>query len=1157
MVMKRNMMRWNLYQSIVHSLGRYVAIAVIIALGAGMFVGLRSTRYDMVATGQKYMDQQNMFDIRLLTSYGWETDQLDEIRKLDGIVDAEGIFYTDLIVERDEAGADSVYRFYSMPETINQLVLLGGRMPEKTDECLADGFRNGDSILGSQITISDVNEEDSLDLLKCKSFTVVGYVSTPLYMDMNRGNTSVGNGSISNYFFLPREAFDNDYYTEIHLTIPGEYDIYTDSYNDALSEFSDRIEPDLKPLADKRLNAVREDALAKYHDGLKEYHDGLREFLDSKRDAENGFFYGFKSILDGEETLRHSEEKLIKGEKDIASGKYKLYEAKQELDSAKRKLKKTKASTYETIESANKKLTAQYNETKENLTPIEAGLTEINNGLAPLDGAISTINSNLSALKSQSSNLKAAIASANATINANQAALDHAEENELSEERIDALRAEINACKNAIEGYSAQRTEISSQIDALQGQLDELNATRAPLAAQKDELLSAKNTVMAGLSQIEAGLSQLKAQKSKADQEFAAAEAKIKEGLEQIQEGYDELAWQERKIKEGWEDLKQGKIDWREGYHDYVQEKVKAKKELDDAERELLDADVELSDAKEKIDGMTKNEVIILDRNSNLGYNSLDSSSNIVAGVSKVFPAFFLLVASLVCITTMTRMVDDERTQIGTLKALGYSNWAIISKYLFYAGSSALIGCTTGVILGSIAFPIILWEAYKIMLFVTPRISLCINWSLCLSVVFTYCAVMLGVTWYCCRKELKEVPAELIRPKAPSAGKQLIFENLKVWNKLSFLNKVAVRNIFRYRQRLAMMLLGIGGCTGLLLTGFGLRDSIMNIVNIQFEEVTRYDIETYFRSGRTEEEQEKFLGKLNPYVDGVLFYYQTSVDLDTAERTKDISLIVAPEEITEYIDFHKGNKQVLYPDTDEILLSSGMADMLDLKVGDQITLRSMDLETMAATISGIYDNHVYNYAIMSPYTMEKQWGRIPENQMAYVKVRQGQDSYSVGAVINGLDGVMNVTVNEELANMVNKMMEALNLVVLVVVFCAGLLAAIVLYNLTNINITERIREIATIKVLGFNALETAMYVFKENLVLSVMGSAFGMVLGELLLRFVISQIKIDMIWLEARLSTLSYVLSIVLTLIMGILVDLVFYFRLEKINMAEALKSVE
>ena len=505
----------------------------------------------------------------------------------------------------------------------------------------------------------------------------------------------------------------------------------------------------------------------------------------------------------------------------------------------------------------------------------------------------------------------------------------------------------------------------------------------------------------------------------------------------------------------------------------------------------------------------------------------------------------------------MTRMIDEERTQIGTLKALGYSNAAIISKYLIYAGSGAVVGCGLGVAAGSIVFPVILWQAYKIMLYITDGIVLQFNLMLCGAVVLAYTAVMLFVTWYCCRKALQEVPAELIRPKAPDAGKKILLERLPFWHRISFLNKVTIRNIFRYRQRLAMMMVGIGGCTALLVTGFGLRDSIVNVVDYQFQDVTTYDLQVYFTGGQTEGDRYAFTGRFRDETEHIVFYHQQSIELEANHQAKELSLMVCESDIQNVIDFHRGEEKLSMPRVNEVLLSSGVAENMNIHVGDEILMRNADMQQLTVTVGGIYDNHVSNYAIVIPETIEAQWGQPPEIQMALLQIPQENDVYSLSAAVSSYDGVLNVTISEDFAAMVSNMMTALDLVVWVIVFCAGLLASIVLYNLTNININERIREIATIKVLGFNSRETGAYVFKENLSLTAIGSIVGLGLGYLLLLFVMDQIKIDMVWFKALVMPKSYVLSVVLTMLAACVVDFIFYFKLEKINMAEALKSVE
>lgn len=1122
MVMKRNAMAKNLRQSILGSLGRYLAIMAIIALGAGIFVGLRMTRADMVATGQVYTDDQNMFDLRLVSSYGWARDQLPQIAELEGVEEAEGLFYIDLIA--GTGGEEAVYRFYSMPQSVNRLALLGGRMPENRNECVVDGFRRDDSILGAQLTLSRENDADSLEAMTTTTFTVVGYVGTPLYMDLNRGNTSVGNGSISSCLFVPEDAFDVDYYTEIHVTIPGDHSIYSDAYNDTLDAAADALELQLDPLAQERLERLRQEAEEEYADGLEEYRDGVREYEDGKADVVEELRDALKELTDGEKELADYEQRLTDGEKQIADAKVSIPEGRKTLSQSRQTLAQARVSAYDQISQQSQDMMDEIEFQRNGLEDLTAEALDLSTELLSLETEIMQLELEQSQLDMQIQQVELLI--------------QYAGEEEL-------------------EGYYAQLAQLQAQREECSAQLQELYAQRSELQNRQSQLEREMEQYQSVIDSLQSGIAEAASQLIQMEQQFAAAEAQLEAGQVQLDSYEEELVRREQEIADGWISLEEGKRELADGWVEFWDGMDEANTELNDAARELRDAEQELRSARQTIDDMTENSVYVLDRNSNIGYSSLDSSSDIVAGVSKVFPAFFLLVASLVCITTMTRMVDEERTQIGTLKALGYSNAAIIRKYLFYAGSSAVSGCGLGVILGSIIFPTILWEVYKIMIFIPRGVVLEFDWALCLAVVASYTGAMLLATWYCCRKALQEVPAELIRPKAPTAGKQLLLEKLPFWRKVSFLNKVTIRNIFRYHQRLAMMMVGIGGCTALLLTGFGLRDSIERIVDIQFEEVTLYDLSVSFRDDQSEGDQQAFRDDLAPYASDVLFCNQVSMELDADGQTREIYVMTTPAEITDFIDFHSGTRKLDLPGQNEVLLSVGVAETLGIQVGDTVTLRNTDLEQLTLTVSGLYDNHVYNYGVVTQGTVQEQWGRMPEQQMAFVKVQNSQDVHSASAAISGVDDVMNVSINEDLAAMVNSMMEALDLVVVVVVICAGLLGATVLYNLTNININERIREIATIKVLGFNAMETAMYIFKENLSLTAIGSLLGLGLGRLLLAFVMSQIKIDFVWFQARLLLPSYLLSILLTLLTAALVDLVFYFRLDKINMAEALKSVE
>lgn len=1104
MVMKRNAMRRNLRQSIVKSFGRYTAIATIIALGAGLFLGLLMTKADMVATGQQYMDQQNMFDLRAVSNYGWTEEYIQGFAQLEGIEAAEGVYYTDLIANAGDGTEDAVYRFYAMPQTVNRLALRGGRMPQAPNECLADGFVYDDSILGSTVTISDGNDQQALDRLNSRSFTVVGYVATPLYMDMNRGTTSVGSGVINNYFFVPREAVQIDYYMEIDLKLQNGYGIYTEAYNDFLDQAAEQLETNAEPLSQRRFQEVKAEAEDAYDEGYQEYLDGVQEYNDGKAEAEQELKDAEQELKDAEKELEQNHKKLVDAGNQIEEGKKQIHDGRLQLQASQALLQKQ--------------------------------LDEINTQLPDAEEAVNKVEQ---IIGMTGEDLAGKIAECQQEI---QAGYDRRYSAQAKIDEIDAKLADENLSEEEKAALQAERLLAIAELDAAQAQIVAAEARLAELNKlneQYQQVAGALQGLIGYKSQMEAGLAQMEA------------------NLAMLNQKEEELNGAYNTLMVSWGKFHQGEKDLEAGWDEYEQAKVDVHKELADAEKKLADAKEELDDARAEIDDMDQPELIILDRTSNVGYNNLDSSSDIVAGVSRVFPVFFLLIASLVCITTMTRMIDEERTQIGTLKALGYTNREIIHKYLFYSGSSAILGCGLGILAGSTIFPQIIWKAYCIMLHIQPQVVMTVNWPLSLSVLLIYTGVMLLVTWLCCRRTLEEEPAELIRPKAPNAGKPILLERLPLWRRLSFLNKVMLRNIFRYRQRLLMMLVGIGGCTALLLTGFGLRDSIANVAAYQFDNVTKYDISVYFREELTENQQKKFQKALEDQAEDYMFYHQSSVKLEANDKAKEIYLLSSGKELKNFLNMRKGEQAVSLPGQDQVVLSAGVAENLGIREGDTVVLREADLDSLELTVSGIYDNHVYNYAIVSPETIAAHWGQPPQMQMAFVTVREGEDVHALGARISDLNFVMNVSVGEDMEEMVSGMMDALDLVVWVIVFCAGLLAVTVLYNLTNINITERIREIATIKVLGFNAAETASYVFKENLLLTVFGTALGLVLGKLLLIFVMSQIKIDMVWFKVLTVPQSYLWSALLTLLSAVVVDFIFYFKLDKINMAEALKSVE
>ncbi len=605
-----------------------------------------------------------------------------------------------------------------------------------------------------------------------------------------------------------------------------------------------------------------------------------------------------------------------------------------------------------------------------------------------------------------------------------------------------------------------------------------------------------------------------------------------------------------------------------------------AKKELADAHAELADgwpkyndsyaefeekiaeAEQEIADAEADIANIEKPETYVLNRDTNIGYACFQNDSSIVEGLANVFPVFFFLVAALVCMTTMNRMVEEQRTQIGVLKALGYGEAAIMGKYLFYSGSAALAGCIAGYFLGIHLFPFVIWTAYGMMYQMGSIVYIFDGGTalLCLA-----CALLcsMGTTWISCRHELKEVAADLMRPKAPRAGKRVFLEWLPfIWKRLKFLHKVSVRNIVRYKRRFFMMVIGISGCTALLVTGFGIRDSVVDIADQQFQEIQTYQFGITLKNGikdANDPSLTEFTEILDTYGGSFLPVLETTMDLQTPENLKSIHLIIVenPAQIGEYIDLHTPDKTAIsYPKAGEAVICEKLAKRYRIQIGDTIHLFEENGTEVQAVVSGICENYIYNYIYLNAETYQTACGAFLYKNV-YANITKDADIHAVGAAIMKANNITAVSINADMLVRFSSMMSSMNYIVFVVIACAAALAFIVLYNLNNINITERIREIATIKVLGFYRNETAAYVFRENTALTAIGCAVGLLLGKLLHIYVMHKVDIDLMSFDVHVKAVSYLLSILLTFAFTWIVNRIMTGKLENINMAESLKSVD
>lgn len=878
----------------------------------------------------------------------------------------------------------------------------------------------------------------------------------------------------------------------------------------------------------------------------------------------NGRISGFAYILKDGFTVDYDTEIYIKFDEDydIYSDEYDSYidakeadwevytkeqadiryekivkDAQDELDEKKEELEEKRAEAEAELESAKQQLT-------DGETEISDGKNQIASAKTELSAKASELQSGKDALSSKAAELE----SASQQISGQESALAAKKaEYEQGLNAYLAAKQQVTDQRNSLEAAKAQLTENTPGYEEMLAQIEagltevagaeaELNAKNAELEAAAGQLSSAESQLAAAKQQIEDGKNAL-----------AAAEAELMDGENQLAAAKEQIEEKEDQLEAAETELADGLLQYQENQSEF--------------DEQMQDADDQIADAQSKIDEIEKPETYVLDRNTNVGYVCLKNDSGVVKGIANVFPVFFFLVAALICMTTMNRMVEEQRTQIGVLKALGFSEGKIMGKYLFYSGSAAISGTLIGYVLGIHFFPLVIITAYGIVykmggIYYVSDLPL----ALVSLTVAVFCSV--GTTWLSCHKELKEVAADLMRPKAPKAGKRVFLEHVPfIWKRLKFLQKVSVRNIVRYKKRFFMMVIGISGCTALLVMGFGVRDSVVAVADQQYEEIQLYDIGVTLKAGKMpgEADLKSLDSALEKENAAGMYAMEKTIDLVTDKGTKSIHMVAVenPDEVGDFISLHtKKQEPIAYPKEGEAVLSKKVAETYAVKKGDTILLRDSDNNEMHLKVTGICENHIYNYVYIAPESYEKQIGDVVFKNV-YVRLPDASDIHEVSAVLMKADGVTAVTVNSDMLSRISQMMSCMNYIVIIIIICAGALAFIVLYNLNNINITERVREIATIKVLGFYPKETASYVFRENMVLTAIGCGLGLILGKWFHRFVMGEIQIDMVSFNVQINAVSYLFSVLLTMGFAWIVNCMMTGKLERINMAESLKSID
>lgn len=1050
---------------------RFISIMLMALLGVGFFAGLVASGPDMRDSLDKFLDDTNTYDINIVSTLGLTNEDVDEIKKIKNTENVHGIYSKDISFKTDDK--EFIFKAIEYSEKINTPILLDGKLPENNNECVVEQ----DFLIDSGFKIGDNIKIDEDDELKANSFKIVGSVKSPIYVSMERGTTSLGDGTIDYYLYLNKDVFDMDYYPNIYLNVNSAKieKITTNKYNELVENVYKDIESIKEERETQRYNNIKEEASEKLQESIDEYEKGKKE---------------------GEEELKKAKDKIEDSEKEIKN-------AENELETGKTKAKKEISNAKAEISSSENKLKKSEKEYEEGLEKYSKGIKEYNSNKSKLESSLDVLNDNLKKLKDLKEEIEKQIALIEDEIKNG---------NLENEDKLVLLKNQLSDLNSNIKEIESNKNKINNELSSAE---KELNKT-------KKALDSAKKEIDNGYKELEKAKKELSSRESSLNNQFAKAEKEIEDGKKEIEDAKETLEKEEKKFNE-----------------------------------EIKDAEKEIEDAKEDIEGIKEGKWYIFDREDDTGFSSFIDSINSMNNIATLFPIIFYLVAILISSTSMSRMVEEERGDIGTLKALGYSNLRIINKYIAYSLLSTVLGGIIGMFIGFILIPTVVWENYSIIYYLPefyPKLRF--SYGILGTVIAVICIT--GSTVHSAYKELKDEPSSLMRPKAPKMGKKVILEKIPfIWKRLNFSSKTTVRNVFRYKKRALMTIIGISGCTALILAGFGLRDSIKDIAEYQYGRVFEYDLVV---SLNKEDEELVNLVKNSDIVESVSLTDSLSGSISAEGIKRDTSIIVVEntedfKNVANLRDIDSGN--IIDLSNEGVLISDKLASLLEIEKGEDITLTDSDNNEFEYKVLGIVENYIGHYVYINKDLYESKENDFNINTL-FIKYKEGNnDNEAFEEMLLDDNSVTSITVVENSLEHVRDLLKSLDLVVMILIVSSALLAFVVLYNLANVNISERVREIATLKVLGFYDKEVDNYINRESIILTCIGIVIGLIAGVFLTGFVISTCETENMRFARNILLHSYIYSILITSVFSIIVNFATHFVLKKINMVESLKSIE
>ena len=1065
-----SMLYKNTLLKIKKSFGRYLSILIIVLIGVGFYAGIQATAPDITQVADDYFDTHRLTDFKIVSSLGLTDADLSALSSLEGVEKAVASYSLDALCQEDAV------RFHALEDTINTVSLLSGRMPQTEQECVADGanYQTGDILC---IT-GDVDGQ-----IKTTSFTVVGTVQSVLYLSDDYGSSTVGDGTLSSYAFIPKSNFTMEAYTEIYLIVKGTADTmaYSKEYDALTAQAQSRINGIKAEREEARYTEIYDDAKSQLDTNEQTL---LQEKADGQKQLDNAKAQLQQNSATLEQERQRAQAELDQAKLELDANAKRLNQGKAELASAEASLAGEEAQQREKLTQAKEQLDSGY-------TQIDGALEQAGLTRGELGGAVQALTSSIEQQKALLLTLTPG-----------------------SEEYL--------LCAQTLAQYQTRLEDLT----ALSQSLDTLNTQQAALRQ--------------GLAQLEEQMAQAKAELKSRKEELTQGENSLADGYNQYYQNLQAFTQQM--------DTNQQKLE--DGYRDY-------QKSLDTFTAEMAKAEAKLASAKEDLKGMEHAQWHVSGRDVAVGYTRLQSGIDTITSVAAIFPLFFMLIVMLMTSNAMARMIVEERGELGTLLSLGYSGGKIISTYLLYVLSATGIGASAGFFLGCTVIPPLIYSNF---LYNMPplvlRFDLLSFWCI-LAAAFLLMAL---VTLFACHRELHHQPARLMRPLPPKKGQTILLQRVTwVWKRLSFTWKVTMRNLFRYKKRGLMTVVGVAGCTALLLVGFGLRDSMNGVAGQQYGALFTYDQMVVLKNGTdrlsdTLKEDLTSAGLTAP-----LLIQQAAYQVESEQQNLDVMLLVPQntEEFEQYYHLQSmqdGTPMVL--DEEGVIVTRKIAELFGVQKGSSITVKDGDNRSFTLPVSGVAQNYISSYLYMTPSLYQKLIGEQPLYNAVVAGYAGGDDSQLAAELLqNGQ--VVNAISSRSLQKEYTSAYENLQAIILLLLVVASMLAVIVLYNLTSINISERTREIATLKVLGFRDKETNSYIYREAILLSLVSVAVGLLLGVILHRVVMGTIEDQTVSYFRTIKWYSFVFSGVITLFFTLLMQVITYFKLKTIDMVESLKSVE